>query len=273
MNPVEAFEQQIREVIDVKHAIAVDHGSSALYISLLALDLRPGEVVVTTPFTFVATAEAIVRAGGRPFFADIDAETYCLDPERVVDALNLLSSVNTRVWGVLPVHLFGRMADVDALNEICYDRHLKLLEDASQAFGVTHDGKHAGTFGHAGTYSFYASKMPYTYEGGAIVTEIDEVAEACRQIRNHGMDENGDVVRLGGNYRLAWPLASHGETMLRLHRKASLSEIGTYGLEQGYYPRVVYDHPFYRDTGRSYCPIAEEAAEKVKALNSDPLFL
>lgn len=268
MNPVEAFEQQIREVVGARHAIAVDHGSSAINIALQALDLRKGSIVITTPFTFVATIEEIIRVGGIPHFVDIDPKTYCLNPKQVIKAIGLYGLDKNRLWGILAVHLFGRMADVDALNEICCGSHLKLLEDASQAFGVTHDGKHAGTFGHAGTYSFYASKMPYTYEGGAIVTENDDVAETCRQLRNHGKDRDGRVVRLGGNHRLAWPLASHGETMLRLHRKASLSEVASYGPEEGYYPYLVYQEPFFERNrhlwSKSDCPIAEEVAENVR---------
>lgn len=271
MNPVEAFEQQIREIIDVKHAIAVDHGSSAINIALQALGLRSGGIVITTPFTFVATIEEVIRVGGVPHFVDIDPETYCLNPEQVTEAIDLYELGNNRLWGVLAVHLFGRMADIKTLQDICCCEDLHLLEDASQAFGVHVNGRYAGTFGHAGTFSFYASKMPYTYEGGAIVTGDDEVAEICEQLRNHGKDRNGRVVRLGGNHRLAWPLASHGETMLRLHRKASLSETASYGPEEGYYPYLVYQEPFFENNRhlwtKSDCPVAEEVAARIRSPN------
>ena len=267
MNPVELFEAEFRGFVGSRHAVAVCNGSAALHTALLALGLKPKMKVVTTPFTFISTVNAILHCGATPVFADIvkndsnNNTRYNINPNEVKKQVKL----NKNVWGVLAVHLFGKMADVEDLRDLCYERGLALAEDSSQALGAKHKGRFAGTWGHAGTFSFYASKPLWTFEGGMMVTDSDEVAERAQQIRNHGLDQEGKMIRMGYNYKLNWLSAFIGETMLRLHKPAILAELGRYGPEDGYYPHVVYDHPYYKKLGISgNCPIAEGVASRVR---------
>jgi len=268
LNPVEAFEAEFRDFVGSKHAVAVSSGSAALHNALLSLDLKPGRIVVTTPFTFISTVNAILQCGAHPVFADIDPETYCIDPEDVARKIEGLGDFRLHVQGVLAVHLFGNTCDVDGLLKICRREDLFLVEDCSQALGAQIRGKQVGTWGDAGTFSFYATKNLWTFEGGMLVTDDDEVAKRARQIRNHGLDDSGRMVRMGYNYKLNWLSAFLGETMLRLHKPAILAELGRYGIKDGYYPHVVYDHPYYRKLGiTGACPVAEATAEKVRKLS------
>lgn len=267
MNPVEQFEATFRDFVISKHAVAVCNGTAAIQTGLEVLTLRPGMVVVTSPFTFPSPVNAILRCGATPYFVDIDPDTYCLDSRLVPEALENLKSLRKRVWGVLAVHLFGNMADVRTLQDICYEHKLHLLEDASQALGAKDEEQHAGTFGHIGTYSFFATKNLWTFEGGMLVTDFTETAERARRIRNHGLDEHGDMVLLGDNRKMPWICAFIGDTMLRLHKKAILAELGTYGPQDhpDIYGRLVTDHPYYRKRGlKAHCPVAEAAAANVR---------
>jgi len=194
---VEAFEDDLAKRLGVEHVVAVGSGTEALQLSLRALDLEPGSEVVTSPFTFVATASSIVQAGLRPVFADIDASTWCLDPDAATRAMSL------RVRAVLPVHLFGRMADMVAFDGICRDRGLALVEDAAQAFGSTLDGRAAGTWGAAGCFSFYPTKiLGAAGDAGAIATDDEDLAEHARRLRSHGDAGRFEHVELGGTHRM-----------------------------------------------------------------------
>ncbi|MCL5676435.1 MAG: DegT/DnrJ/EryC1/StrS family aminotransferase [Firmicutes bacterium] len=162
---VEAFENEAAQWLGVRHAAGVASGTDALLLSLLALGVGPGDEVVTTPYTFIATATAIVRAGAVPVFVDIDPVTFNIDPERVAAA------IGPRTRAILPVHLFGQPADMGALRDLA-DRHgLWLLEDACQAFGARIGERAVGGLGHAGCFSFFPSKnLGGAGDGGLVVT-------------------------------------------------------------------------------------------------------
>lgn len=194
---VEAFELELARWLGVPHVVATGSGTDALEITLRSLDLPPGAEVVTTPFTFVATASSIVRAGLRPVFADIDPDSWCLSPASVEAA------VSPRTGALLPVHLFGRMADLPSLQRICASRGIELLEDAAQAFGSSRDGRASGTWGRAGCFSFYPTKnLGAAGDAGAIATSDPDLAARARRLRAHGDQGRFLHIELGGTNRM-----------------------------------------------------------------------
>lgn len=182
-------ERYIEQRFGVRHAVVVNSGTAALHCALVALGLRWGDEVVTSPITFSATAAAIVLAGGRPVFADVDAKTFCIT-ERTVRRV-----LSRKTRAILPVHLFGHLADVGALASL----GLPVIEDACQAVGCHVGGWYSGTFGMAGCYSFGSAKQCSIGEGGCLVTNIDAVARSARLFANHGENFGGPV---GHNFRL-----------------------------------------------------------------------
>ncbi|MHB9146434.1 MAG: DegT/DnrJ/EryC1/StrS family aminotransferase [Symbiobacteriia bacterium] len=178
---VEAFEGEVARWLGACHAVGVASGTDALLLSLIALGIGPGEEVITTPYSFVATATAIVRAGATPVFVDIDPVTFNMDPDRAAAAIG----PHTRA--ILPVHLFGHPADMRALRDLA-DRHgLALLEDACQAFGARMSEDAVGGLGHAGCFSFFPSKnLGGAGDGGLVVTDDEALADHVRRLRNHG---------------------------------------------------------------------------------------
>jgi dTDP-4-amino-4,6-dideoxygalactose transaminase len=198
---VRDFEQLLRQFLHVKHAIAVNSGTAALYSSLLALGLKYGEEVILPSFTFVATANAVVAAGGKPVFVDIskNRQDYNIDPQE------LKSKFTNRTRVILPVHLYGSPANLDEIEEFLQrysDGRVFIVEDACQSLGSTYKKKQTGTFGIVGCFSMYASKVMTSGEGGAVVTDNDDIAERLKMIRNHGMVEGYDTRILGLNSRL-----------------------------------------------------------------------
>lgn len=218
---VAALEEAFAELCGVRHAIAVNNGTTSLVASLQALDLAEGDEVVTSPFTFVATLNAILEAGATAVFADIDEATFTLDPARLADA------VTDRTRVVAPVHLYGQAADMTAIGSIAADHGLAILEDAAQAHGARHRGRAVGSFG-IGSFSFYATKNITTGEGGIITTDDDALAEKLRIMRNQGMRARYEYVMAGHNYRmtdlqaaLAMPqLARYTQTVAARRRNA-----------------------------------------------------
>jgi perosamine synthetase len=189
------FEERFAQACGVKHAIATTSGTTALHIALLANGVGEGDEVITTPFTFIASANSILFTGAQPVFVDIDPETFNIDPEQVAKA------VTPRTKAIMPVHLYGYMCDMDALQAIA-DRHgLKIVEDACQAIGAAYRGKPAGSIG-TGCFSLYATKNVMSGEGGMITTSDDAVAEKCRMLRNHGMKRRYYHDMLGFNFRM-----------------------------------------------------------------------
>ena len=178
---VEAFEREVAAYLGVRHAIGVNSGTDALVIALRALGVGPGDEVITTPFTFFATAEAISMVGATPVFVDIDPSTFNINPELIEPALS------SRTRAILPVHLYGQAADMDPILEIARKHGLKVLEDVAQAFGGEYKGRKLGTLGDAGAFSFFPSKNLGAYgDGGLIATNDDQVAELARMLRAHG---------------------------------------------------------------------------------------
>lgn len=212
---VRAFEDEFATFCGTRHAVATSNGTTALVAALRALGLEDGDAVVTSPFSFVASANAIRLAGGTPVFADIDPDTYTLDPidvERVVRE-------REDVVGVLPVHLYGLPADMPALCDLAETYDLFVLEDACQAHGAKLNGKRVGRFGDAACFSFYPTKNMTTGEGGIITTDREEVAEQAACYVNHGRGETGtgsyDHIELGHNHRMTSVEAAIGRSQLK----------------------------------------------------------
>jgi len=191
---VERLEKQFAEIHGVEHAIAVNNGTTALVAAMQALDIGPGDEVITTPFTFVATLNAILEAGATARFADI-GDDFNIDPARVPALLG------DRSRALMPVHLYGVMADIEPLVEMAGERGLHLIEDAAQAVGAHDDGRFAGSTG-VGCFSFYATKNVSTGEGGMITTGDDDLAERLRLLRNQGMKARYQYDLPGHNYRM-----------------------------------------------------------------------
>ncbi len=192
---VRQFEQDFASAIGARHAVAVNNGTTALVAALEVLDLQPGDEVVTTPFTFVATLNAIIEAGATARFADISADDFCLRP----DALR--GCLGPRARAVMPVHLYGQCADLPAIATIAEEAGAALVEDAAQAHGATVGGRAAGTWG-IGCFSLYATKNITTGEGGLITTDDDAVADRLRILRNQGMRARYEYEEPGHNYRM-----------------------------------------------------------------------
>ena len=215
---VQDFEQLFREYLHVKHAIAVNSGTAALYSSLVAIGIKPGDEVLLPSFTFVATANAIVAAGGKPVFVDIKKQKS----DYTIDIADLKSKLTNRTRAVVPVHLYGYPANLDEIDELLRqssDDYVSMIEDACQSLGSTYKKRQTGTFGIMGCFSMYASKVLTSGEGGAIVTDSDEIADRLRMIRNHGMVEGYDTHILGLNLRLPELSAAVAKAqMLKLHR-------------------------------------------------------
>ena len=191
----EAFEKAFAEYVGAKHAIGVNSGTAALIVALQAHGVGPGDEVITTPFSFIATATSIIACGATPVFVDIDPFDLNLDPDQVEAAI----TDNTKA--IMPVHLYGHPARTNELLEICEDHGLALVEDAAQAHGAEHRGQRVGTFG-TGCFSFYPTKNMTTGEGGIITTNDDEVARLCRIIRSHGQEQRYKHDYFGLNWRM-----------------------------------------------------------------------
>jgi dTDP-4-amino-4,6-dideoxygalactose transaminase len=194
---VTAFEQAFADYCGVKHALGVSSGTSALFLTLAGYGIGPGDEVITTPFTFFATGEAISQTGARPVFVDIDPVTYNIDPARIEAAITPYTKA------IMPVHLFGQPADMDAIDAIAKRRRLLLIEDAAQAHGSRYKGKRAGSLSDAACFSFYPSKNLGCYgDGGAVLTDDDHLAARVRSLRDHGRTTKYEHAELGYGHRL-----------------------------------------------------------------------
>ncbi|PLR73687.1 DegT/DnrJ/EryC1/StrS family aminotransferase [Bacillus sp. UMB0728] len=194
---VKKLEKDVAEYSNVAHGIGCGNGSDAIHISLQAAGVKDGDEVITTPFTFFATGGAIVRAGGKPVYVDIDPVTFNIDPVKIEEA------ITDKTKAIIPVHLYGQMADMERIREIADKHGLAVIEDAAQAIGAKHNGKTVGELGTAATYSFFPTKNLGAYgDAGMIVTNDDEIAESCRVIRVHGSKPKYYHHVLGYNSRL-----------------------------------------------------------------------
>jgi dTDP-4-amino-4,6-dideoxygalactose transaminase len=194
---VSQFEEHFAEFCGVRHAVGVGSGTDALWAALVVLGVGEGDEVITVPNTFIATAEAISRCGARPVFVDIDERRHTLDPER------LESVITPRTKAIIPVHLFGQMADMDPILDIARERNLRVVEDACQAHGARYKGKRAGSMGDAGCFSFYPGKNLGAYgEAGAVVTNAPEIDAQIRVLRDHGQTKKYHHEMVGWNARM-----------------------------------------------------------------------
>jgi dTDP-4-amino-4,6-dideoxygalactose transaminase len=210
---VKAFEEAFAAMCGVKHAIATTSGTTALHVALLAAGIGEGDEVITSPFTFIASANSILYTGARPVFVDIDPLTFNLDPALIEAA------ITPRSKAILPVHLFGLSCAMDAIMAIAEKHRLLVIEDACQSHGATYQGKRVGSFG-IGTFSFYPTKNMTSAEGGMITTNDDLIAEECRIIRQHGMRRRYYHDELGFNFRMTDVHAAIGlEQLKKLERR------------------------------------------------------
>jgi perosamine synthetase len=306
---VEQFERRFAEITGAPHAVAVSSGTAALHLALLAHGVGPGDEVITSPFTFVATANAVLYTGARPVFVDIRPDTFNLDPDLVA------ARITPRTKAILPVHLFGQPAEMGALATIARAHRLALIEDAAQAHGASIDGCNVGASGTA-AFSFYATKNVTTGEGGLITTDDAEVARRLRLLRSHGQRERYRHECLGFNYRLTDLQAAIGLVQLRhleeftakrianagylSARLAGLATprprpgvrhvyhqytirlpgwrdeaarlLGEFGIGVGiYYPLPIHRQEFYLGLGyRDVLPEAEKASREVLSLPVHP---
>jgi dTDP-4-amino-4,6-dideoxygalactose transaminase len=235
---VEQCENDIARYCGAGYAIGVSSGSDAILACLMAENIGPGDEVVTTPYTFFATVGAIARVGATPVFADIDPVTYNVEPSQIE------SRITPRTRAIIPVHLYGQMADMEAVSWLADQHGLVVIEDAAQAIGAEHKGRRAGSVGHYGCLSFYPSKnLGAAGDGGMVLTNNAERAETLRCLRAHGSEPKYHHRLLGGNFRLdalqaavisaklphldEWTAARqrHAERYQRLCAEAGLSKI------------------------------------------------
>ncbi|MDH5021292.1 DegT/DnrJ/EryC1/StrS family aminotransferase [Halobacterium rubrum] len=208
---VREFESEFADHTGVEHAVATTNGTTALHATFEALGVGDGDRVVTTPFSFVASANAVRLAGGTPVFADVDPDTLTLDPDAVADAVARHDSVAA----ILAVHLYGTPAEMRDLRDVADDHGLALVEDAAQAHGATHRGEPVGSLADAACFSFYPTKNMTSGEGGMVTTDHDAVAERVRRFADHGRTEGYAHADLGHNFRMTSLCAAIGRAQLR----------------------------------------------------------
>ena len=194
---VKTFEQEFATFCGVKYAVGVNSGTSALHLALLVSGIEPGDEVITTPFTFIASASAIVYSHARPVFVDVTVDTLTIDPNLIEAA------ITPRTKAIMPVHLYGQIADMDQILEIAHKHGLIVIEDAAQAHGATYKGKRAGSLGKIGCFSFYPGKnLGACGEGGTLATSNEEFAEKARALRDWGQYQRYHHDLFGFNYRM-----------------------------------------------------------------------
>ena len=249
------FEQEFASRLGVPDAVAVNSGTSALVAALMSLNLQAGDEVITTPFTFISTVNAIVLAGGKPVFVDVG-------PDNLIDATLVPKFVTEKTRAILPVHLFGRSCNMNALMDIAKEAGLCVVEDCAQSLGAKYDGQYLGTIGDIGCFSFYKTKNLSCFEGGMIVggdtahirTLVDPIANKA-----------AGWPSVGYNFRMPEPCCLIGYEKVKLHWDQILSELGRYSEKDGYYPDVIYNLPCYSHLNLSgTCPNAERAAEQCR---------
>jgi dTDP-4-amino-4,6-dideoxygalactose transaminase len=194
---VKALEGEIAAYVGARYGVGVASGTDALHLALLACEIGPGDEVITTPFTFIATAETIARCGAKPVFVDIDPKTYNIDTSKIEE------KIGKKTKAILPVHLFGQPADMDNILQMAEKYNLKVVEDCAQSLGAEYKGKKVGALGDAGCLSFFPSKILGAYgDGGMVVTNNSRIAEKLEILRNHGCKEKYYYISHGFNSRL-----------------------------------------------------------------------
>jgi dTDP-4-amino-4,6-dideoxygalactose transaminase len=194
---VSALEKEVADHCGVKHAIGVASGTDALHLALRACGVKPGDEVITAPFTFVATAEAISYCGATPVFVDIDPNTYNIDPDKIEQA------ITKKTKAILPVHLYGQPSNMQKIAQICQKHKVKVVEDCAQAIGAEYNSKRVGSLGDAGCFSFFPTKNLGCFgDGGIVTTNDDKVAEEIKILRGHGSRQTYHYNIVGYNSRL-----------------------------------------------------------------------
>lgn len=205
------FERQFSEFIGAKYATVTSNGTTALTTALEAMGIEPGDEVITTPFTFIASANSIAILGAIPVFVDIKPDTYNIDPDLIEDA------ITEKTKAIMPVHIFGMPSDMKRIMEIAEKHDLQVIEDACQAHGAEIDGKRVGSIGHTAAFSFYATKNILTGEGGMVTTNDEELYDKMLMIKNHGRGKQGGYshFQIGYNYRMMDIVAAIGVTQMK----------------------------------------------------------
>jgi len=206
------FESKFAEKIGLKYACAVSSGTAGLHLAMIAANIQPGDEVITSPFSFIASANCALYMNAKPVFIDIDPLTYNIDPDKIEAA------ITPKTKAILPVHIFGQTADMTRITRIAKKYKLKIIEDACESVCAEHKGKKAGTFGESAVFAFYPNKQMTTGEGGMLVTNSKKIYELCNSLRNQGRSENMqwlDHERLGYNYRMDEMSAALGLSQLR----------------------------------------------------------
>jgi dTDP-4-amino-4,6-dideoxygalactose transaminase len=209
---VRAFEREFATTCHVDHGVATSNGTTALHTALRACGIGEGDTVVTTPFSFVATANAVRFCGAEPVFADVDPDTYNLDPTAVREAVEIRGG---DVDAILPVHLYGLPAPMDELCGLAEEYDAVVVEDAAQAHGARYRGEPVGSLGDAAAFSFYPTKNMTTGEGGMVVTDDERVADRAARFVNHGRNDQYEHVELGHNFRMTNVAAAIGRVQLK----------------------------------------------------------
>ena len=259
---VEAFEKELAAYCQSGGAVGVTSGSDALLIALMAEKIKPGDEIITSPFTFFATVGAIVRAGATPVFADIDPVTFNIDPAKIAE------KITPRTRGIIPVHLFGQAADMDPIVKIAKENNLFIIEDACQAIGAEYKGKRVGTFAEYGAFSFFPSKNLGCFgDGGAVSCDTPEREALLKIYRNHGQSKTYIHEYVGGNFRLDalqaailsiklrslddWSVARQRNAAIyrELFAAANLSDLITLPQEAAYPVRHIYNQFCIRVAG------------------------
>lgn len=253
----ELFETELENFLQVPNAFAVNSGTSALIAALWSLDLKPGDEVITTPFTFISTTNAIVISQGTPIFVDIDEDDHLIDSNLIEAA------ITERTKAILPVHLFGRSCNMSKILQIAEKYNLYVIEDAAQSFGLLHENKLAGTRGDVGCFSFYKTKNFSTFEGGAIAIPSHSKINPnkIRAIIDPGVNRN-EGLYYGFNFRMPEPCALIGYEKLKLHRPQIATELGRYAEKDGFYKKLIYDYPAFHQY-KSHCPVAESLVKDI----------
>lgn len=204
------FEEKFANWVGAKYGIATNSGTSALHVALLSCGIGKGDEVITTPFTFIASANAILYTGATPVFADIDLDTYTIDPDKIEEL------ITDKTKAILPVQLYGQAADMDKIREIAKKHDLKVIEDAAQAHGATYKGEKVGSLGDAACFSFYPTKNMTTSEGGMITTNDEELVEKAHMFRAHGASIRYHHDEIGYNFRMTDISAAIGLAQLKV---------------------------------------------------------
>jgi len=264
---VQAFETEVADYLGSRHAVGVNSGTDALVIGLRALGIGPGDEVITSTFSFFATAESISAVGATPVFVDVSERSYNID-HAALDA-----AVTERTKAILPVHLYGLPADMDEIMNVARKHGLHVLEDCAQSFGARHSGRHTGTIGAIGAYSFFPSKNLGAFgDGGLIVTDDSDLAETARMLRAHGAKRKYENEVLGYNSRLDELQAAllrvklpHVDGWNQARRRAATAySEALRGLEGVELPEVTDGHVFHQYTIRSTGLRRDDMAERLR---------